>query len=161
MTSEEQIVLLHPTIQLPARDHLFRAAAEGIHIVVTQGFRSSKDQAVLWSQGRVTPGPNVRPGHPLGDIVTKAPPGSSWHEFGLAYDVAILVNGKATWPNDTKLWTRVGEIGEAVGLEWGGRWKTIVDLPHFQWTDGLTLAQARVGRRPVKGPFIEAKKESP
>ncbi len=81
--------------------------------------------------------------------MTKAPPGSSWHEFGLAFDVAVLVDGKATWPNDRGLWEEIGELGEALGLEWGGRFKTILDLPHFQRRGGLTLADVRAGKRPT------------
>jgi len=28
-------------------------------------------------------------------------------------------------------WVTLGKLGESLGLEWGGRWKT-PDLPHFQ-----------------------------
>jgi peptidoglycan L-alanyl-D-glutamate endopeptidase CwlK len=151
MKSEEQILKLHLTIQLAARDFLFRAAAEDIHLVITQGLRTNAEQAKLYARGRE----HDANGKPIGHIVTDAPPGSSWHNFGLAFDVAVLADGKATWPNDPKVWLRIGEIGEAVGLEWGGRWKTFVDLPHFQWTAGLTLTQARAGRRPVNGPYYD------
>lgn len=143
------IAQLHPTIQLAAADLLYRAEQEGIHLIITQGYRSSKDQADLWNKGRVTVGAHARPGRPLGDIVTKAPPGFSWHEYRLAFDVAPAdKEGNPHWPEDAALWLRIGELGEAVGLEWGGRWQTIVDRPHFQHRGGLTLAAARAGERP-------------
>jgi peptidoglycan L-alanyl-D-glutamate endopeptidase CwlK len=65
----------------------------------------------------------------------------SWHNYRLAFDCVPLVNGKAEW-NDKELWTTVGEIGEAIGLEWGGRF-TAVDCPHFQLTKGKTIQQMR------------------
>lgn len=138
MSQDEVISRLHGSIQLGARDLLYRADAEGIRLVITQGLRSMKEQARLYAQGRTTPGP----------IVTNAPAGSSWHNFGLAIDVAPLDQwGKPHWPNDEALWTRIGEIGEAVGFEWGGRWPK-PDRPHFQFRGGLTLNAARLGERP-------------
>lgn len=146
--TETLINALHPTIQPLCRALLARAAEEGIRLIVTQGVRSQVEQKRLYDMGRTTVGPNPTEQRPLGSIVTKAPPGYSWHEFGLAFDVAVDLGGHPTWPNDMGLWERIGELGEAVGLEWGGRFKSIIDRPHFQHTGGLTLAQAREGKRP-------------
>lgn len=126
---------LDADVQLMAVGLLRAAYSSGISLVVTQGYRSSVDQNKLYQQGRTTPGP----------IVTKAPAGSSWHEFRRAFDVAVLDNGHPTWPNDQSLWNHIGAIGKSQGLEWGGDWTTIKDLPHFQFTRGETLAQARAG----------------
>jgi hypothetical protein len=38
---------------------------------------------------------------------------------------------------------RCGEIGEELGLEWGGRWKSPKDKPHLHLKTGVTLAEAR------------------
>jgi len=133
MSQDAIISRLHGSIQLAARDLLYRADAEGIRLVITQGFRTYAEQDALYDK---------RP------KVTNARGGDSWHNFGLAFDVAPLdAHGKPSWPEDMKLWTRIGEIGEAVGCEWGGRWKK-PDLPHFQHRGGLTLAAARLGERP-------------
>jgi len=40
-------------------------------------------------------------------------------------------------------WLQMGEIAESCGLEWGGRWKRMPDLPHVQNTYGLTLAEIK------------------
>ena len=40
-------------------------------------------------------------------------------------------------------WMQLGEIAESCGLEWGGRWKRMPDLPHLQNTYGLTLAEIK------------------
>ena len=34
-------------------------------------------------------------------------------------------------------------MAEAMGLEWGGAWTSIVDEPHIQLKTGLTVAQMR------------------
>lgn len=40
---------------------------------------------------------------------------------------------KLQWDGDDPVWLRLGEIGESVGLKWGGRWKTVPpDMAHFQ-----------------------------
>lgn len=130
------IAQLHPEVQLRCRALLEAATAVGILLCVTQGYRSPQQQAKLYAQGRAAPGA----------IVTRAPPGYSWHEYHLAFDVAVLHEGKATWPNDIRLWRRIGELGKATGLDWGGDFKTITDLPHFEYHPGLTLADARAGK---------------
>ena len=35
------------------------------------------------------------------------------------------------------------EAGRSVGLEWGGDWKGFKDIPHFQYSGGLSLAECR------------------
>jgi peptidoglycan L-alanyl-D-glutamate endopeptidase CwlK len=62
-------------------------------------------------------------------IVTQAPTHlTSWHGYGLAADIVHRSRG---W-DAGRLWFRLmGEIAEANGLAWGGRWKS-ADLPHVQ-----------------------------
>lgn len=58
----------------------------------------------------------------------------SKHQDGNAIDVcpSVLIRTKNWSPSDP-LWERVGEIGESVGLVWGGRWKgNKRDCPHFE-----------------------------
>jgi hypothetical protein len=136
------IAQLHPSVQPKAVETLQRAINIGIPLVVTQAYRDTAEQARLYAQGRTTPG----------SVVTNAPPGSSWHEFRLAFDVAVLdpQTGNPTWPNDTALWARIGSAGKAAGLQWGGDFATITDRPHFELHPGLTLADARAGNVPAK-----------
>ena len=51
---------------------------------------------------------------------------------GLAIDVCPkeLINTPG-WVPDSPVWETVGEIGEALGLRWGGRWKQR-DMVHFE-----------------------------
>ena len=125
---------LDPDVEAKAVELLNLAAKDNIELIVTQTYRSPAQQAALYAKGRTAPGPKV----------TNAPPGYSWHEFRRAFDVAI--HG---FPGDVTKddlydgpWERVGDLGESIGLEWGGRWKH-PDRPHFQLTKGQTLAQMR------------------
>lgn len=64
-------------------------------------------------------------------IVTQAPGGASWHNYGLAIDVIhreLGYNAPDSW------WETMGKAAEAQGMVWGGRWKSFKDLPHIQWS---------------------------
>lgn len=112
-------------------------AAEGVTIEVISGLRSWAAQAALFAQGRTKPGP----------IVTKARPGSSWHNYGLAIDLGLFKGGKyldsANPAYAAKLYAILGRIAAKHGVEWAGTWKSFPEGPHFQVTFGLSLAQAR------------------
>lgn len=138
--SERLIAGLHQSLRPMARETLQRAINVGIPLVVTAGYRDPAEQARLYAQGRTTPGA----------IVTNAPAGSSWHEYGLAFDVAVLgANGQPQWPNDVALWSRIGAAGKAAGLAWGGDFVTLTDRPHFEFHPGVTLSMARAGQVPA------------
>jgi hypothetical protein len=78
-----------------------------------------------------------------GQIVTNARAGQSWHNFGLAFDVAIRSDDVPlvlTW----EISEVIGKLGELVGLEWGERWHHHRDNNHFQVTGGITLQEANL-----------------
>jgi|ERR671923_1139336 peptidoglycan L-alanyl-D-glutamate endopeptidase CwlK len=133
---------LHPTVAEKARALIELCKREGVDLLITSTYRSFEEQAKLYAMGRTAPG----------NVVTNAKPGSSWHNYGLAFDVVPLVNGKAVW--DTNMWPLIGMLGESLGLTWGGRWKKFKDLPHFEHHPGLTLAEAR--RRKAQGEALIA-----
>ena len=110
----------------------------------TETFRTFAEQNTLYAKGRTTPGP----------IVTKAKGGQSYHNYGLAVDIALIVdkdgNGsfesaswdvKADFDGDSKSdWMEVVEVFKQYGWEWGGNWK-FYDAPHFQKTFGYSVRQ--------------------
>lgn len=68
--------------------------------------------------------------------------GRSWvarskHLDGLAIDLCpyslytLAGADKLQWDANAEVWQRVGAIGEALGLTWGGRWKQR-DMGHFE-----------------------------
>ena len=127
---------LEPDVRMLCEQFLRKAAEAKIALVVTQTRRSSAEQATLYAMGRTSPGP----------IITHAPPGYSWHEFGRAFDVAITdFPGNTTADLYDGPWDEIGNLGESAGLEWGGRWKH-PDRPHFQHTGGKTLGQMRAAQ---------------
>ena len=152
---------LHPRVR-PLCIGLLEALAQelgpyGVSGLVISTRRTFEEQAALWAQGRGVAGASmtVEGIHvivPRGPIVTKALPGRSWHNYGLAFDVLTLVHGRPDVRYDRGAaddwYDEMGAIGERLGLEWGGRWERMVDAPHFQWrrTPGgalLSLAEAR------------------
>lgn len=69
--------------------------------------------------------------------------GVSWtphskHLTGDAIDICPYavydLNGpdKLKWDAGDPIWQKVGAIGEALGLRWGGRW-TVKDMGHFEY----------------------------
>jgi peptidoglycan L-alanyl-D-glutamate endopeptidase CwlK len=91
----------------------------GIDFIVTCTTRTQEEQDRLYAQGRTIPG----------RIVTWTR--KSKHVEGKAFDIVIMRNGKPVWNAKDKDWLRAGEIGESVGLIWGGRFKK-VDACHFE-----------------------------
>ena len=60
----------------------------------------------------------------------------SSHQTGEALDVYAYVDGNASWEEHhlamvaTAMLQSASQLG--VGLEWGGLWKSFIDMPHFQ-----------------------------
>lgn len=138
MISSRSLNDLHPAVAVKARAHLKACADEGIDILVTCTYRDIEEQNRLYAQGRTTPG----------KIVTKARGGQSFHNYRLAYDVVPLQFGKPVWSTtgeNAKLWERVGQLGEAQGLNWAGRWVKFREFPHFQYTGGHPLEHFQKG----------------
>ncbi|MBO7733376.1 MAG: M15 family metallopeptidase [Methanobrevibacter sp.] len=54
------------------------------------------------------------------------------HMSGRAVDFVPVKNGAVWWNAPDEVWEIMGEIGEAHGLKWGGRWKDPKDSPHFE-----------------------------
>jgi hypothetical protein len=138
LRNEQRLRQLHPVLAIRARCMLELCREAGIVLLVTQGLRTWEQQDELYAKGRTTP--------PLGKqhIVTYAKGGQSYHNFGLALDVVVLdAHGKANWDREHPSWKRIGDIGKSVGLAWGGDWKTLKDLPHFEYTCDLSLKACR------------------
>ena len=77
------------------------------HWQPVSGLRSYELQARLYSQGRST----------AGKIVTKAKPGWSWHQYGLASDWEYFPEGRYTpIPYDDPMWIEYQQICDKVGV---------------------------------------------
>jgi hypothetical protein len=130
--SEARSQQLVQPVRAQARLMLNRASLQGMSLRIVQGFRSVEEQDALYAQGRTEPG----------SVVTNARGGDSFHNYGVAFDVVEIRDGRPLWSEESGAdWDRIGEIGESAGLEWGGRWSTFIDKPHFQNTGGRSLAE--------------------
>ena len=93
----------------------------GYDMVLLEGYRSPERQNMLASKG---------------SHVTQATGYRSYHQFGLAADVAFMRDGKVVItekdPWAMQGYKHYGEAAESVGLVWGGRWK-MMDLGHTEF----------------------------
>ena len=126
---------LLPQVKIKVEQFIQACKDKGIDILVTSTYRDMESQDALYEQGRTTPG----------KIVTNARAGDSYHNWRCAVDVVPIIGGKPDWDGSHPAWQQIGEIGEECGLEWAGRWKSFKELAHFQYTNGLTLAQLKEG----------------
>jgi peptidoglycan L-alanyl-D-glutamate endopeptidase CwlK len=141
--SERNLATLHPDLQ--ERVASFITAAKmmakqiNMDVRIISGTRSYAEQDAIYAQGRTT----------KGRIVSNAKAGFSNHNFGIAFDIGIF-QGKA-YLDEHKLYDELGPLGESLGLEWGGRWKKIVDKPHYQfrpkWAANMNESEMLAGLR--------------
>jgi LysM repeat protein len=106
----------------------------GVRIRVQMGLRTWAEQDALYASGRTKPG----------KVVTNARGGQSFHNYGLAFDIVLLSPaGAPIWDAQHAGWLTAGQIGVALGLNWGGHWRGFKDLPHFEIRPQLTLEECR------------------
>lgn len=134
---------LHPILQDKVDQLIQLCRSKGIEIGISECVRTVAEQDALYAKGRTIPG----------NIVTNAKGASysSMHQWGVAFDFYLKMDvdkdGKTSddaYNNATHLFDKVGQLGKSIGLEWGGDWKSIKDLPHFQLPDwGSTTSNLR------------------
>jgi peptidoglycan L-alanyl-D-glutamate endopeptidase CwlK len=123
---------LHPYFRDRVKLLIRKAGEKGISLTVVEAYRTPTKQSEYKRMGR---------------NYTRSSAGKSKHQFGLAVDLVPLVDSVAVWNNQT-LWRKVGQIGESLGLRWGGRWRHPYDPGHFEWTGGLGIQHLTAGILP-------------
>lgn len=108
--------------------------ALGHPMLVTDGVRSTEAQQALYAKGRSEPGKIVT----YADGVTR----KSNHQakadgYGHAVDCCFLVDLDGDGRDDPSWsehhpWALYGAMARALGLTWGGDWKTLRDRPHVE-----------------------------
>lgn len=152
-TTIKRIALLHPIVveevYLIYLEICDSVASEYSRVRFSDTLRTFEEQNELYKQGRSKDGP----------VVTWVKGGGSYHNFGLAIDIVLLLdkdkNGtfeSVSW--DTTLdadndgvadWKECVKIFEHYGWQWGlinSKGKRY-DLPHFQKTFGYTTKELR------------------
>lgn len=148
--SVERCDLLHPKLIAEAKQ-IYTEANNQLgysRLRFAHTFRSIKAQNNLYAIGRTK----------QGNVVTNARGGQSYHNYGLAIDIVLLVdkdkNGSyetaswdtsADWDRDGVAdWLEVARVFQKYGWQWGF-WKNGKhwDKPHFQKTFGLSISQLK------------------
>lgn len=128
--SESRLGEVYPPLAEKIRQMYQMLETENIEIRVTQSLRSWAEQAALYAEGRDANGNIVD----QSKVVTDAKPGDSYHNYGLAVDVAPFDAGIPDWDINHPAWKRIVAVGESLGLDSGSQWRTFPDWPHFQMT---------------------------
>lgn len=115
------VSLLHPKLQAIIPQIIQECAAQGLPVLVTDGFRSKAEQEAIYAQGRTKPG----------TIVTQVWYPNSAHNWGVAFDFCRNVRGRE-YDNTDNFFYRVAFVAKQHGLEWGGDWENFKDMPHLQ-----------------------------
>lgn len=93
----------------------------GYELILLEGYRSPERQNSLATNSNIT----------------RAKGFQSYHQFGLAADIAFKRHGKVVIserdPWAMRGYQLYGQIAESVGLTWGGRWKSIQDYGHTEY----------------------------
>jgi peptidoglycan LD-endopeptidase CwlK len=136
--TEACILTMMPKAQEAARRFMVAAKPFKYQVKILSGTRTYAEQAAIYAQGRSKPG----------KIVTKAGPGQSNHNFGIAFDVGIF-DGKTYFTGATsaqeKAYVDLRSLTKKAvpELDWGGDWKSIKDKPHYELRTGKSTSQVR------------------
>jgi peptidoglycan L-alanyl-D-glutamate endopeptidase CwlK len=125
----QDLSLLAPFVQRAYEMAAKECWKDGLFVDLYEGYRTPERQNYLYQFGRSAPGPRV----------TDAKANESWHQFHLAFDIALLENAKPrqwTWNGDFK---RIAQYFRAHGFEWLNPYEQC----HFQMTGGIKTARAK------------------
>lgn len=133
MINSRKLSDLLPAVGQKCADFIAECLKADIRVIITSTYRDVQAQDAIYAQGRTVPG----------RIVTNCQGGDSIHQYRRAFDfVPLDIKGQPDW-DDLALWRKCGQIGQGVGLEWGGSWHSFTDMPHMQDAGGCTLAQLK------------------
>lgn len=138
---------LDPNVRELYRELIWRIAMAGIYIRITSGTRTSEEQDKLYAIGRTKPG---RP-------VTWVNDSQSWHNWGLAIDIAPL------WrigPAQFKAWYSrpYFDVIERIARELNIEHPWPSDQPHFHYQGKLTIRELKEGAKIKKPSFVVIEK---
>ena len=118
---------------------LARLVEAGIHVMIVDTLRTPEEQAANIAKGVSW---TAKSKHLTGDAIDICP---------LALYNLIDGQSKLEWDGSHPIWTRIGRIGESVGLKWGGRWKQ-QDYGHFEAPETPGIQAPVVSREQGQNP---------
>lgn len=149
-----------PSLRAKIEKFTIAMFSAGIPFTITCTARTVKEQLALWTQGRddlftvnalrytagLPPITEEQNKHKVtwtlkSKHLIDLDDGNPGNDKSRAFDIAIARGGKPVW--DVKVdvnadhipdYAQAGQIGESVGLRWGGRFRS-PDMPHFEDTE--------------------------
>lgn len=115
--SREQLATAHPLLQM-----LFHEVIKERDCAVLEGHRSLERQAELFARGLTKKKSGGKHNTKPAQAVDVVPWPIDWDDTDRFDEFAAFVMAKAK------------EMG--IRIRWGGNWKTLVDRPHYEITDG-------------------------
>lgn len=136
----DRIQLMHPKLRAEVAgiyDEICEALNGRAFCRFSYTLRTFREQDELYCIGRTKAGKKV----------TNAKGGYSYHNYGLALDIVLIVDNKtAVWDIKSDFdgdgkpdWMQVVHIFKSHGWDWGGDWK-FTDYPHFQKSLGYKIS---------------------
>lgn len=119
--SMDTIATLDPALQPVATAHFNWLLDNDILALIYSGYRPYDEQAALYA-AYLEGGPRA------------APPGQSWHQYGLAYDLVPIENGQANWSSAN--WAIIDEGARQLGLTPGSSFD---DTGHYEYSRGMSI----------------------
>lgn len=147
---------LHPICRdkaIDAYNEAVQATPKGVHPYIDQTLRTFEESTKLYNQpfdGKDNDGDGRI--DEADEKVSNAKAGQSWHNYGLALDFHLQINGKDVWDEKNPNWKVVVNIFKKHGFSWGGDWNSFKDYPHLEYKGGYTLAQLQAKHK--AGDFI-------
>ena len=128
--------IAHPEFVPYIKAFIYKSWAElGASIKLNSSYRSPLKQKQLYDEWVASDQTGIKP----------ARPGTSWHNVGSAIDFnPSLADGKrlsSRSPKSEWLTSKIPEIGESVGLRWGGHFSSNYDPIHFDIGNKLPLSK--------------------
>ena len=138
----ERIKSMHPILRDQLKNdylEINKKLPKHVRLRFTHTYRSIQEQNELYAIGRTV----------KGNKVTNAKGGSSFHNYGLAFDIAILLDNDKNGTFESISYAQDANFMKVVnffkfkGYEWGGDFKTFKDKPHFQMTFGKSITELK------------------
>jgi peptidoglycan LD-endopeptidase CwlK len=158
-SSIEKIMGLHPLVvqsALNAYQEIGCALTGKAICRVQEGLRTFEVQQAYYDLGRSKVNTDGKSkSKPMGNVITNARPGTSFHQYGLALDYVLLVDTNGDMKFETPKWDTNGDydgdhkadwieianIFKKHGFSWGGDWRTFIDMPHVEMAFGYKTSE--------------------
>ena len=137
---------LLPRVAAAAARAIADLKARGVPVVVTSTLRTLEEQKALYAQGRKSL-EEVNELRKVAGLYRLVASENSYtvtnadgvkhksnHQSGKALDAVPEQGGNPVWPPASDIrWKQIAGVFQQHGFAWGGEWKDLPDLPHYEY----------------------------